>query len=704
VAAPPILRPGHNCWRVEPAGRVGFLRDGDAYFHAASEAMARARRSILLLAWDVDSEVAVNRHGVDGLPAGLRPFLDALCERRQDLSVHILAWDFAAVFALEREALPTLKLDWQAHRRVHLFLDDRHPATASHHQKVLVVDDEVAFVGGLDLTRQRWDTPSHVPGDPQRRDHSKPEGYPPFHDVQACVDGPCARALGDLARERWRLATGERLAAPDPRTDGDAWPPSLAPALRDVRVGIVRTVPAFEDQAETREAEALYVDEIDAAQESLYIENQYFTSGAVVQALERSLRRERGPEIVIVLPGTSSGWLEEATMGTLRTRGIARLVAADERGRLRIACPGGSGVDGQRVNVHSKVLIADGVHVRVGSSNLSNRSMGLDTECDVAVDASDAASRSAIERFRAELLGEHLGMDPSEVETELRHCAGSLVRLVDSRRGSGRELVPLVPPEGEPAWLGAIEPAIELVDPARPPRRGPRRPPALRPAWRAAALAAGLIALTLLWSATPLRDLLHPSELARVAEPARESPVAMLAVIAAHAVLGLLAVPVTVLIVATLLAFGPAWGAGLALAGCLANAAAGYGVGRLLAGVGGGSIEARVRDRFPSATALLRTHGALSVAAVRIVPIAPYALMNYAAGILRVPFRDYMAGTLLGLLPGIVALAVLGEGLRDALEHPSLRSAGLLALLVVAWLAGGAWLRRRSRRSAEAGS
>src|SRR6185437_9244660 len=114
----------------------------------------------------------------------------------------ILSWDFAMLYAFEREWLPVYKLDWRTHRRLHFRLDGRHPPGASHHQKVVVIDDAVAFVGGFDLAHRRWDMPAHRANEPRRVD---PYGatYAPFHDVQLAVDAEAARALGDLARERW---------------------------------------------------------------------------------------------------------------------------------------------------------------------------------------------------------------------------------------------------------------------------------------------------------------------------------------------------------------------------------------------------------------------------------------------------------------------------------------------------------------------
>ena len=180
----------------------------------------------------------------DGLPEPLGEFLDAVVARRRALRAYVLSWDFAMLYAMEREWLPIYKLDGRTHRRLKFRLDDQHPVGASHHQKVIVVDDAVAFVSGYDLTRCRFDTSDHRVDDPRRVDH-RGIRYPPFHDVGIAVAGDCARALGDLARERWLRATGERHAPTTASNDADVWPAGIAVAATDVDVAIARTEPPF---------------------------------------------------------------------------------------------------------------------------------------------------------------------------------------------------------------------------------------------------------------------------------------------------------------------------------------------------------------------------------------------------------------------------------------------------------------------------
>ena len=302
-----ILVEGRNCWRIAPANRVAFLIDGASYFAAFMSAVERARRSVLVVGWDFDSRIKL---GHDAKPQGhsgeLLPFLKAAISRRKDLHIHILVWDFAMIYALDRELFPVIKLDWRVPRRLHFRLDGNHPIGASHHQKIVVVDDALAFVGGIDLAKSRWDTPEHRAKDPRRVD---PLGrsYPPRHEVQMAVDGPAAAALGDLVRERWYRATGRRLKVPQ-RDQKDPWPPGLPVDLENVRVGIARTEAAHQRREEIREVEKLYCEAIAAASRYIYIENQYFTSAKIGDALAARLQEKDGPEVVLLLPRRCPGW------------------------------------------------------------------------------------------------------------------------------------------------------------------------------------------------------------------------------------------------------------------------------------------------------------------------------------------------------------------------------------------------------------
>ncbi|GJD50331.1 Cardiolipin synthase B [Methylobacterium crusticola] len=468
---PTLFEPGRTCWRVARADRVAVLIDAAAYFARLEEALSRAQRAVLIVGWDFDGRIRLRHDAGPDVSPPLGPFLRDLAARRPALEIRVLVWSVATVHG-PGAALPLLfGTDWEAHPRIAVRLDSHHPIYAAHHQKLVCIDDRIAFVGGMDLTVARWDTPAHAADDPLRVD---PDGtpYPPVHDLQMAVDGEAARSLGELARARWQAATGEVLA---PVTGAPpVWPEGLAPLMTDAAVAIARTMPALPGEPSVEEAAALTGRALAGAREAIYLEAQYLTATFVAEVLARHLAAPEGPEIVVVLTRRSHNLTERVAMGTPRDRILRRLRAADRFGRLFVAYPvvPGAGPAAEagaeadcEVLVHAKLVIVDDRFLRIGSSNLNNRSVALDTECDLAVEGHDAAARRAIRGLRDQLLAEHLGATPAAVEEAIRR-EGSLIRAIARLKGGPRSLRVCEVPEEE----GLLDPLLstDLLDPERP--------------------------------------------------------------------------------------------------------------------------------------------------------------------------------------------------------------------------------------------
>jgi phosphatidylserine/phosphatidylglycerophosphate/cardiolipin synthase-like enzyme len=270
------------------------------------------------------------------------------------------------------------------------------------------------------------------------------------------VDGAAAAALTEIVRERWYRATGNSIPQTEPA--GDPWPDDTPADITDVTVAISRTDPLLS----CREVEKLHLDLIAAARELLYIENQYLTSALIVEALSKRLREPDGPEIVIVLPLNNYGWIEDHTIEVLRYREMRQLRSADDFRRLRICYPTVGGLDDQSIVVHSKILVADDRLFRIGSANLTDRSMALDTECDLTIEAADHRERAAIAHLRNRLVAEHLGLSPEQVEERLAQ-EHSLIRLIDGCSIQTRCLREL-PDDGHATQILSDE----LIDPSQP--------------------------------------------------------------------------------------------------------------------------------------------------------------------------------------------------------------------------------------------
>ncbi len=462
-----MLTEGETCWRVVRADQFACLIDGADYFRHVKAAMLRAQHRIMLIGWDFDARMTFER-GAKTLPGPnqLGALVHWMLWKRPDLEIYLLRSNLRLIPAFDDIWLgvtPVAVVNRLSSKRIRFAVDSACPTGAVHHQKIVVVDDAVAFCGGIDLTVDRWDTSAHEDDGRSRRTMGR--SYGPRHEVAAAVDGEAARALGTQARERWETATGKSLAPVD--AEHAAWPGKLEATLRDVDVGIARTLPELNGRDEVREVEALNLTAIAAARHTIYLENQYLAARRLVDALAARLKENDGPEIVIVLPRRGNNRLERETMDGARHQLIQLLWAADDHHRLGIYYPVTDG--GTPVYVHSKVMVVDDRLLRIGSSNLNNRSMGFDSECDVAIEAGSGGDdiRAEITSVRNQLVSEHLGASVGELDDEELRC-GSLLKAVEALRGHGKTLKPFT----ERTVAGEASPLAEndLMDPDHVPR------------------------------------------------------------------------------------------------------------------------------------------------------------------------------------------------------------------------------------------
>lgn len=694
---PGLFRPGRNCFRVGHANRVSFIVDGEDYFKAFVHAALRATRSLVIVGWDFHSRTQLH-HGMVGVPEMLGDFLNFLAKRRRRLDIRILTWDYPVLFSKGRELSPIYGLGWRPHRRVRLRYDDHYPVGASQHQKLVLVDGALAFCGGLDLTRSRWDTRAHTAGDIRRVNEGEDDHYAPFHDTVMAMDGEAARVIDEIARDRWHRATGRALK----RTiveGADPWPASLAVSVTDVDVALSRTRAALGNEVQICEVQALYLDMIAAAKKTIYIENQYFTSKALGDALAARLAEEDGPEVIAVLRLSTQGWLEAPTMGTLRTVLLKKLRDADRHGRFHAYFPHIPGLpEGQCCDLHSKLMIVDDEILRIGSANFANRSMGLDTECDAAVEAcGDERIASAIRRFRNTLLGEHLDRTAEQVEAAVAE-KGTVSAAIAALAGEERSLrkferlddvsetlvtVAMVADPEQPVSLDTLIAQMPPEDAAKPPR----------PAWLLPVLillAAG--ALTAMWRYTPLSALTDADRIVGWAESFGQSFWwAPLVVMLAYTPASIVLFPRPFITLFAVAAFGPWHGFAYAMAGILLACGFTYTVGMKMDRQ---TVRRLARGRLTRMSQVMRHRGVLAMTAVRLVPLAPFPVVNVVAGAIRIPLRDFLIGSAIGILPGTLVATVFGDQVISGLKDPRSINLWLVAALVLALVVGTRLVRR----------
>lgn len=435
-----ILEPGRNCWRIEHCDCASAIVDAAEYFHHAHQAMRAARHRVLVIGWDFDTRIQLEP--ADGKPGqSLGEFILNLAKENPRRRIDILKWSFGMWKRLLTPSVAWMLWRWQRTHAIEFRFDSAHPPGCSHHQKILVLDDRLAVCGGIDMSTARWDTCEHIDDDPRRL---LPDGkpYEPWHDVTMMLGGPVAAALGELGEDRWYRATSKHLDAL-PHASHTLWPEGLTVQFKNVDVAIARTQAPYGEREEVREIEALYLDMIAAAERFIYIENQYFTSPKVAAAIAERLKAPNPPEIVIVMPRSAEGWLEQKAMDAARVQLVRKIGENDPGNRFRIYVP--VTAQGQDIYVHAKVMIVDDRLLRIGSSNLNNRSLGLDSECDVVIDAAlpnNQGAPPAIAQLRTRLLAEHTGVSPEAFAHAFEREA-SLISAIEAVRHPGKTLEPL---------------------------------------------------------------------------------------------------------------------------------------------------------------------------------------------------------------------------------------------------------------------
>ena len=465
----PSVEPG--VWRYAKVSRASVIVDAADYFALMQEAMLKARRRILLIGWDFDTRIHLERGRrwwqrpwKRGYPSRLGSFIAWLVRNRKQLDVRILKWSVGALSTIGRASMWWDLARWARHRRITFKFDTAHPIGCTHHQKIAVLDDCVAVCGGIDMTDKRWDTRDHKIDDPRRK---TPRGHPygPWHDAAMIMEGAIAPALAELGEDRWICAGGDALPEPGEGT-GTPWPEALPAQFEDVEVGIARTRAAYRDWDAVDEIEQLYLAQIAGAKRFIYAESQYFASRVVAEAIIARLQEDDPPEIVIVHPSHADGWLEQQAMDHARAELVRAIEEADSKRRFSLWSPF---VEDTAIYVHAKLMIVDDEILRIGSANLNNRSMGLDSECDVFIDATrpgNGHARESMTALRYSLLAEHCGLDEDEVGDKLA-SAGSMAALIEGAQGShARQLRRYHPPE-----LNEVEETLAdsaLLDPEDP--------------------------------------------------------------------------------------------------------------------------------------------------------------------------------------------------------------------------------------------
>jgi phosphatidylserine/phosphatidylglycerophosphate/cardiolipin synthase-like enzyme len=385
----------------DPPPRAGneleVLVDGAEALPRIANAIAAARSHVWLAGWFFSPDFGLGR---DGVPT-LRELLAQTADRAE---VRVLGWAGAPLpfFHPDRGEMRAVREELVRGTRVRVALDARERPLHCHHEKLVIVDGEIAFVGGIDLTSfsgDRFDVHDH----PQRQAIG-------WHDATSRLRGPAVADVADHFRLRWHEVTGEHLPATDPPSEGG-----------QLEVQVVRTVPErIYDALPLGDFRILesYLRALRSAKRLVYLENQFLWSPEIVTVLVDKLRNppSDGFRLLLMLPANPKN-------GTEDTRGQLGVLAEADDGQGRfLACTiHQRGERGQPVYVHAKIGIVDDRWLTLGSANLNEHSLFNDTEMNVVV-RDEALARET----RLRLWAEHLECDSADL-------TGDATQIVDTR-------------------------------------------------------------------------------------------------------------------------------------------------------------------------------------------------------------------------------------------------------------------------------
>jgi phosphatidylserine/phosphatidylglycerophosphate/cardiolipin synthase-like enzyme len=371
-----------------PGNALTVLIDGADALQVMAAAIAEARSHVHVTGWHITPTYAMTR--------GDRPLVlkQVLADVAARIPARVLIWAGVPVPIMKpwRGDVRKVRDELIAGNHIQCALDARERPMHCHHEKTIVIDDRIAFVGGIDLTNfhaDRWDTQAH-----------KPRGAVGWHDVATRLEGPAVQDVAENFAMRWRAITGEAL------------PPVATPSpAGDIEVQVVRTVPNGTypqlPRGDFRILES-YLRALRAAQRFIYLENQFLWSPEILAVLREKLAKPPTAEfrMVLVLPAKPDSGSDD-TRGQLGT-----LVQADGDGGRLLACTlyAIGGEQDWPVYIHAKVGIVDDAWMTVGSANLNEHSLFNDTEMNLVTHDARLAQQT-----RMRLWSEHLQRPVSEV-------------------------------------------------------------------------------------------------------------------------------------------------------------------------------------------------------------------------------------------------------------------------------------------------
>lgn len=641
---------------------------GKSYFKRLKESFLGAKKSIYICGWSLNLKTIMDANGTT--------LEDVLFSLPETVEIKILIWDYIIFYIPDRDPFMALHLAVKNKKNIQFERFDFHPVMSSMHAKMAIVDEETLFLGGIDIDLERRDGEYNLANDPERQEKGG-QKYQPFRDYALKFQGDSAVFFTGLFKQLWKSQLAQRSEFV-----------SETVSHEDSNVFFTRTIPKFKDNPKDVSSFKMHSWLIANAKKYIYIENQYLTSDKIVDALVQRLSEVDGPEVVIVVSYGKMPIIEKVSMGALLTESVKALLKSDPHKRLKVYTLVSSGENvSEYVKVHSKCMLVDDYFLKIGSSNINNRSMEFDYELDAVVMGAEVAEYKR--QIFSTLLthGEdcELEMDDSVIRTfeAAKKRYGKLVEVKDILREESaiaeyKDYLPLDKSQmtffermGQTFIQKSVLEKINLK------------------------MMGGAVLLVLILVGAAVVD---PEEAKSALDEVIvwlniSNGLALMAVFFfGYLILGSFFFPLNAYIFLCGAYFGMFEAFGLAVGGALGSATLSYGVGAFFKS----EIEADSKiEKINQLRRLLKRNSLKTLIFLRMVPVAPFPLVNLVCGKLGVGFWKYFLGTALGVAPGSFVLIFLEQRLIDLIKAPDAGSIIVFVLILIAGFFGLNFVKKR---------
>lgn len=647
----------------------------ESYFSQIKDAFLNAQEEILILGWSFNLKTILDDDGTT-----LEEILFGIPDK---VKIKILVWDYIIFYMADRDPFIGLNIAFKNKKNIQFGRFDFHPMLSSMHIKMVVVDSEVSFVGGIDLDLERRDGKFNFSEDSMRREKDG-HMYGPFRDYALRFEGKqIAKDLRTFFEQMWN-SQKEQVSRVHQVAD------KLTPGAN---LFFARTLPKFKGNPKDNSSFQLQRWLFENAKRYIFIENQYLTSGRIVDALIQRLAQPLGPEVVIVVSYGHMPILERISMGALLTDCVKKLLHNDPYQRLKIYTllaprkrQASLRSEGREfVKIHSKCVLVDDTYLKIGSSNMNERSLQFDYELDALV------SGEVVKKYREEIFSSLLG-NGGEVE-----FGESIIWTFEKARLKYDKIIEVKDILQKKSALTDYKDYLpldkrEMTFFEKMGQMFIHR----REMLRINAKVVGGIVLLLFIIAGAI--FVGPGEAKGLLDQAvfnlriDSSLLLMGLFFFSYLILGAFFFPLNAYIFLCGAYFSMGEAFALAMTGAMSSAMLTYAMGTLFQK--DLDVEAKL-EQANRLGKLLRRNSLKTLVFLRIIPLAPFPFVNLVCGKLRMHFGKYVLGTLLGVAPGAAFLIFTEKRLIALFTHPDWGNFVVVILILSLFYAGGRFLKKR---------